>query len=171
MNKQTEITKLRFREQELLLDKDTFTITEINNILLEVDSLFNNESSSMTTNSDTSTSNDNNSKTPEQFFKSIMSKITGTKKIDNYPYYVYHMVGDKIYIEQDLKNNNFYIRSEDFWSVFETKFNLNYQETSELLRDMLEEYLKCKVNTTLRNYKTNHKKLEEHLKCKVNTTI
>ena len=44
MNKQTEITKLRFREQELLLDKDTFTITEINKILLEVDILFNNES-------------------------------------------------------------------------------------------------------------------------------
>jgi hypothetical protein len=81
-----------------------------------------------------------------------MSQITETKKSDNYPDSVYYMKGDCTYMERDLKTDDFYIRYNDFWKVFETIFNLNYKEISELLGGLLEEHLNCKVNIIILNY-------------------
>lgn len=80
-------------------------------------------------------------------FNEIMSKITVDKKSNKDS--VFYMVGDSVYMEQYLKTNDFYISYNDFWLVFETKFNLNYQEIKELLCGLLEEHLKCDVNTTI----------------------
>lgn len=79
-----------------------------------------------------------------EVFLDILNKVTCLKKLDEYTDSVFYIINDSIYMEQDLKTDNFYIRYNGFWSVFETKFNLNCQEISNLLHGLLEEYLKCK---------------------------
>lgn len=81
-------------------------------------------------------------------FNDIMSKITGTKKSDEYPDSTFYMVGDDVYMEYVLNSGTFYIKHNNFWQVFESKFNLNYQEISELLSVLLEYELRYKTNIT-----------------------
>ena len=119
-------------------------MVEIDNILSQVNVLVN--SSSVKEN--TENNKDFCTKEQRDTFNEIMSKFTGTKKTKYQENSEFYVVGDSIYIEHNLKTHNFYIRYEGFWSVFESKFNLNYIETSELLRGLLKEYLKCEVNTT-----------------------
>ena len=38
------------------------------------------------------------------------------------------MKKDVVYILQDLKTDIFYFKNVEIWSVFETKFNMNYTE-------------------------------------------
>ena len=104
-------------------------------------------------------------------FNGIMSKITGTKKSTYYTDSVFYMVGDLVYMEQDLKTNDFYIIYNDFWEVFETKLDLDYHETKKLLRGLLEEHLKCDVSTTYWTATARWYASEEHLKYEVNTPL
>ena len=83
----------------------------------------------------------------EEFFLSIFKKLT-TKKSDKYPNSIFFMDGEKCFAEQDNKNKYFWIRYEDFWQVFETKFNMNYKETQAFLNGMLEKHLKLEGFTT-----------------------
>ena len=80
------------------------------------------------------------------------------------------MVGENVFIERNLKFGNFDIRYSNFWEVFKSKFGLSYQEISDLLRGLLEEHFKCKVNTTWQIFWLKEIMLDEHFKCKVNIT-
>ena len=145
-------------DEQSLLGKEYLSISEIKNILEQVNNLLSN----VETNEN---KKDFCTKEQRDTFNEIMSKITGTKNSDEYTDSVFYMVGDSVYMEQELKTDNFYIRYDDFWSVFKTKFNLNYQEISQLLRGLLEQHLNCKVNTTSYVFFRHQLRLEQHLKC------
>lgn len=133
-------------EIQELVGKDSFTKNEIINILKQAKLIVSNQYKKEE-NYDVGSKSDFCTNEQRDTFNEIMSKITETKKIDKYPDFVFYMVGDYIYMEHDLKNNDFYIRYTNFWSVFESNFNLNYKVISELLRGLLEEHLKCEYTT------------------------
>ena len=58
----------------------------------------------------------------------------------------FHKKG-KFYMEQDSKNERLWCKYRGFWSFFETEFGLNHQETSDLIKYMVEQQLNCKVHT------------------------
>jgi hypothetical protein len=128
-------------DEQSLLGKENLSINEFRNILEQVNNLV----SIVET---TEVMKDFCTEEQRETFSEIMSKITGTKKDDKYPDSIFYMVDDSIYMEQDLKTDNFYIRYKDFWSVFETISDLNSKEISELLSGLLAQHLNCKVNTT-----------------------
>lgn len=148
-------------EIQELVGKRSFTKIEIIDIIKQVDTIVYNNSEHMC-----DIKKDFASKEPYETFLNIMSKITGTKKSDKFPDSVFYMVGDSVYMQQDIKTNDFYIRYNDFWRVFETKHDLKYLEIKELLCGLLEEHLKCKVNTSGDVLFHCTSILEEHLKYK-----
>jgi hypothetical protein len=151
-------------DEQSLLGKESLTIDEFKTILEQVNNLVSNVET-------TEVMKDFCTEEQRETFNEIVNKITGTKKSYKHPNSVFYMVGDSVYMEQDLKTNDFYIRYYGFWRVFETKFDLNYYEISELLRGLLEHHLKCEVNTTRWSSWIAIKLLEHHLKCEVKTTF
>lgn len=93
--------------------------------------------------------------TPEQFFKSVMDRITEIKISDDYPNLKTYSIDGKNYLHHNIKMNEFYLNYNNFWILFESKFNLNYLEIQELTKSLLEDYLNCVVTTT-RNFRTNY---------------
>ena len=67
---------------------------------------------------------------------------------DAYPKSTFFKHKNKIYFELDLKNNITWCRYSDFWSKFETKFNLKELEIRKLTEYMLGIHLKRKVPPT-----------------------
>lgn len=136
MEKNLQIVLNLLNNQELL-GKESLTINEVKEIINNVDKI-----------TITDSKKDFATKEQREVFNDIMSKVTCLKKLDEYTDSIFYIINDSVYMEQDLKTDNFYIRYGDFWEVFETKFDLNYEEIKELLRGLLEERLICKVNTT-----------------------
>ena len=64
--------------------------------------------------------------------------------LQQYPESTFYKYND-IYIELDLKNNVTWCKYSDFWSIFESEFGLNYNETSKLTQYTLGIHLKRKV--------------------------
>ena len=55
---------------------------------------------------------------------------------------------NKVYMLQDLENDNWYLDYYLIWLVFKTKFGDNYQLFKDLTKGILKEVYKCKVVTT-----------------------
>jgi hypothetical protein len=82
----------------------------------------------------------------EKFFRELVSKFEIKLSVD-YPNSIFYMIVDKVYMIQDKKTKNIRIRYDNFWSVFESEFGYNTQETRELLRGVLGRHLKLKGYT------------------------
>jgi hypothetical protein len=52
-------------------------------------------------------------------------------------------------LEQDLKNANFWLDYDKIWSVFESKFGMNYNEIKSFMNGMVEKHFKMKGFTTV----------------------
>lgn len=140
MEKQLKVIENLLNIQEIV-GKNSFNKQEIIDIIKQANS--------MISVVDIKTSKkDFATKEQREVFLDIMSKITGTKKSDEYPDSTFYMVGDDVYMEYVLNSGTFYIKHYNFWQVFESKFNLNYQEISELLSVLLEDELRYKTNNT-----------------------
>lgn len=95
---------------------------------------------------------DNKTKTKEQLIEEFFLSILYSLRIQinkNYPNSIFYKKNDLIFIEQNFKNKCFYFRYPDFWSVFETKFKLNYREVQNILKDLLKKHFQ------IENFKTN----------------
>ena len=58
------------------------------------------------------------------------------------PGHVYYDVdGVETVFEQDFKNNRFWVSYNHIWSVFETRFSMNYSEIQSFINNMVEETL------------------------------
>ena len=68
-------------------------------------------------------------------------------KLDEYPDSLFYKKNDKTIMEQDLKNKDFWFHYNGIWSVFESSFDLNYQQTQDFLRSMLEVHLNLRGYT------------------------
>jgi hypothetical protein len=76
----------------------------------------------------------------EVFFRELVSKFE-IKLSDRYPNTVFYMIEDNIYMEREKDLNDMWIRYEDFWLVFENKFNFIGDEIPNLISKLIEKYL------------------------------
>ena len=61
-------------------------------------------------------------------------------------------------MEYDKKNGYFWVDYDKIWSVLESKYGLNDQEISELIKGMVEEHLKLEGVTPWMKYILPHLK-------------
>lgn len=71
--------------------------------------------------------------------------------------------------EQDLKTGAVWCRYEFVWMVYKTYYSPERTVVQALLKDLLEEHLKWKVETTVIPRERSGMMLKEHLKWKVET--
>src|SRR6478735_5117708 len=86
-------------------------------------------------------------------------------ELKNYPDYIMYFndKGENIF-QQDLKTPWFYVRYNLIWKVFETKFNLNYKETSNLIKGIVEQAYKLQGVTPFFESKFYDKLVEQAYK-------
>ena len=82
----------------------------------------------------------------EVFFLSFLEGCE-IKVSDKYPDYIFFVKGDEILFQQDVKNKYFYVRYNLIWSIFESKYGLNYAETQAFIKDRLETHIKLEGYT------------------------
>ena len=78
------------------------------------------------------------------FVEEILNKVKPKVDEEKYPNNIFYFIEEQLYIQQDLKNRTFWVRYDNFWSIFETKYNLKTQEIQVFLNHLLEEHFKCK---------------------------
>jgi hypothetical protein len=93
------------------------------------------------------TKTENVTKEHNNTFNEIMSRMSVPKKLIRKPESKFYMIDGVIFLEHDLRYNDFYIRFDGFWGVFVSKFNLNPSEMRDLMRYILKHYFNCDVRT------------------------
>lgn len=68
---------------------------------------------------------------------------------------------------QDVKNEEFWCNNGRYWSLFESNFDLEYEEIQSITKFLVEEALKREVSTPKTRYKNSNFKVEEALKREV----
>ena len=63
---------------------------------------------------------------------------------------LFYFYKENYLFDQDKKYKYFYISYDNIWSVFELKFNLNYQEISDFMKGMVDKHFKLKGYTPVR---------------------
>ena len=86
-------------------------------------------------------------KPEERFLIDILNKV---KKgfSDEYPQSTYYSLNGKILFEQDGKNDVFWVRYDDVWSVLINKYRLKHHIIRDIIKVHVRNALKLKVNTT-----------------------
>ena len=84
--------------------------------------------------------------------------------------FIYHKDGQWIFF-QDYKNERFWVNYYKYWSIFESKFRLNYEEIQAITRVLVEEALKREVSTPVGTMVMYLVKVEEALKREVSTPL
>lgn len=82
-------------------------------------------------------------------FLSIIEGYNIIKESKEYIDRIFYMKAEHMLIDHDLKRKHTYINYELLWSVFESKFSLNYRETRNILKYMLETHLNLQETTVL----------------------
>ena len=76
--------------------------------------------------------------------------------------FIYHKDGQWIFYQD--KNERFWVNYYKYWSIFESKFRLNYEEIQAITKVLVEEALKREVSTPLCAGTHNEERVEEALK-------
>ena len=84
--------------------------------------------------------------------------------------FIYHKDGQWIFF-QDYKNERFWVNYYKYWSIFESKFRLNYEEIQAITKVLVEEALKREVSTPQLVLDIYSKMVEEALKREVSTPL
>ena len=72
---------------------------------------------------------------------------------------------------QDVKNEEFWCNNGRYWSLFESNFDLEYEEIQSITKFLVEEALKREVGTPSGEYLLGINRVEEALKREVSTPI
>ena len=75
-----------------------------------------------------------------------------------YKEYIFYFYKDDYLFYQDKKNMKFYINYYKIWSVFESKFNINYEEIREFMKGMIDKHFNLKDYTPIANLHLPHKR-------------
>ena len=96
----------------------------------------------------------------------FFSKINGCELATHEAYknYIFYIKNKEILLEKDIKNKYFYIKYTNFWSIFESKYKVDYADIQSLTRDRLEEALKLEGYKTRKQFRQSSFQLEEALK-------
>lgn len=103
-----------------------------------------------------------NNDSPEFFIQQVLDKMN-IVSLKRYPNIDIYCISDYVYFELD-KNKPVKIlkcRYKDFWEVLEHKYNLEYENIQELIKILIEDYLKCDVGTPYYEKRTLQIKFEQ----------
>jgi len=75
----------------------------------------------------------------KELYEFIKDNFLNLKQVilRDYPNYIFYFKDDKCIFQHTFKSNNFYVRYSFIWKVFEIKFNYNYHEISNLIKDIM----------------------------------
>ena len=83
--------------------------------------------------------------TPEKWFQSEILNKVNAKIVDQYPNHIFYNLGNDVVMEyynaagrQELKNGELYVSYPKIWSVFESRFGLEYGQIQSLIKGMVE---------------------------------
>jgi hypothetical protein len=83
----------------------------------------------------------------EQWFKSLLNGLE-IEIYDNKPYSVFYKKNGIVFFELYQDSEKYFICDYDLvWSIFNFKYNLNYDETQAFIKMMVEHHLKLGVVT------------------------
>jgi hypothetical protein len=105
----------------------------------------------------------------EIWFKEMLTDLTVNKSTINSNILIYNKNGDVLY-NYNEKTRYLWINYDKIWSVFISKFDLNYYEIKVLTKGMLEEHFNLKGITTIPIVTALVGWLEEHFNLKGITT-
>ena len=83
--------------------------------------------------------------------------------LDGLEFIYYNKNGEWIFY-QDIKNKRFWGEYNRYWSIFQKKFNLRYEEIQEITKLLLEEVLKRELDTPNTYKLDSRRKVEDALK-------
>lgn len=69
-------------------------------------------------------------------------------------------------LEQDLENHDFFLNNKQIWSVFESKFNMEYDDVKSFMNGVVKKYFKMRGITTIRANSVFYTDIEKHFKIK-----
>lgn len=94
----------------------------------------------------------NESQKNKEMVDFFINKFNGlTVKLDSGKIKYYTPNGDWLF-SLNNKKNEFWVSYIQIWSVYESKYNLKYQQIKELIEGILEEHFKLEGFTTLVNW-------------------
>ena len=82
----------------------------------------------------------NNEAGAREFLFDIFNKMS-IRISKNFPEGVSYYVGENKIFDYNIKNNYLWVSYTHIWLVLQTRFNLNYQQTKHLIKDMVENTL------------------------------
>ena len=80
-----------------------------------------------------------NQNTPEGWFKHLLNQLKEETN-PKYSNYIFFVKDKEIYMEYNEKYGYLWCSYDKIWSVFESEFGMNYEETQEFIKDMVEEH-------------------------------
>ena len=94
--------------------------------------------------------NDNNQDLvrAEKFLLFMLSLIK-ERRSTTYPNSIFYMKGDKVLFEFDTKGKVLWVHYSKIWSVFESKYGLEYQQIRALVKKVVENTLKLEGITPI----------------------
>jgi len=98
--------------------------------------------------------------------KEILFEIYNSKELNQQKMIANYRFGS----EQYLKNTKFWIDYDKTWSVFESKFGMNYAEIQSFMNGMVEKHFKMRGVTTTAEIIRIPKSVEKHFKMKKQNT-
>jgi hypothetical protein len=107
-------------------------------------------------------------RSPKYFFWSIIKDINWYKS----EYDKNILIGKKydiVYFNYDLKNYVLYYDFRKIHQILIEKYHLNEQTIKELIKCMVSEHTKLRVDTIFNNMKIRNQKVSEHTKLRVDT--
>ena len=84
------------------------------------------------------------------WFKDLLNQMEMKEDRKKYPDSIYFFIDNKVVMEQDEKNERLWVDYKKIWSFFHSEFNLNWLETSHLIKGMVEEHFKMRSFTPRR---------------------
>ena len=103
---------------------------------------------------------------PEERF--LINMLLNLKEYvsDRYPDFIFYKKDNEILFHYNLKSHVFFCDYNKIWSIFETKYHLNDNKIKELIKGIVEEYLKFKNVTPNMVLTSADAEVEKHLKLK-----
>ncbi len=101
--------------------------------------------------------------------KSWLKDLVIFKMEDKYPNSIFYMNSKGDYV-LEIMNNNLWVRYNGFWTVLQNKFKLEYEDIQSIIKYVVEETFKQKVNTCPSWVKNQCEVVEEAFKQKIEST-
>jgi hypothetical protein len=98
----------------------------------------------------------------EQLFIDLIKDCSIKLDQEKYPFCIFLFDGNKWMFEYDWKEKLLWFDYNCIWEIFESKFNIDYQEFKIFILNMMFNYFKFKISKFVSNFNISFKSLEKY---------